>query len=163
MKRFDLMMDVNLRGTFVCSQACLPHLAKAANPAYSDPLSAARYARQVVRSVRGLHHGEIWYEYVRARHGGGISPVGVSRSTRSGRVPSSATAALQVIPGAEPERGRTPEIMADAACIFLTRDSRTTTGNFFIDEEVLAEAGMTDLSGYAISPGMPLRTDLFLD
>jgi citronellol/citronellal dehydrogenase len=70
---------------------------------------------------------------------------------------------LQVIPGAEAERGRTPEIVADAAVYILTQDSHTTTGNFFIDEEVLAEAGITDFSGYAVSPGMPLRTDVFLD
>ena len=73
------------------------------------------------------------------------------------------TAALQIIPGAEPERGRTPEIMADAAWQILTRDSRTTTGNFFIDEEVLAEAGVTDFEKYAVSPGKPLRGDFFLD
>jgi citronellol/citronellal dehydrogenase len=74
-----------------------------------------------------------------------------------------ATVALQVIPDAEPERGRKPEIMADAAWHILTRDSRATTGNFFIDDEVLAAAGITDLSGYAVAPGTPLRGDLFLD
>jgi citronellol/citronellal dehydrogenase len=74
-----------------------------------------------------------------------------------------ATAALQVIPWAEAERGRTPEIMADAAWQILTRDSRSTTGNFFIDDEVLATAGVTDLSRYAVSPRTALRTDLFVD
>jgi citronellol/citronellal dehydrogenase len=59
--------------------------------------------------------------------------------------------------------GRTPEIVADAAAYILTQDSRTTTGNFFIDEEVLVETGVTDFSGYAVCPGMPLKTDLFLD
>ncbi len=74
-----------------------------------------------------------------------------------------ATAALQVIPGAEPERGRTPEIVADAAWHILTRSSRSTTGNFFIDDEVLAAAGITDLSRYAVAKGQPLRSDLFID
>jgi citronellol/citronellal dehydrogenase len=74
-----------------------------------------------------------------------------------------ATAALQVIPGAEPQRGRKPEIVADAAWHILTRDSRSATGNFFIDEEVLASAGVTDFSHYAVTPGAPLRTDIFLD
>jgi citronellol/citronellal dehydrogenase len=74
-----------------------------------------------------------------------------------------ATAALQVIPGAEAERGRTPEIVADAAAYILAQDSRTTTGNFFIDEEVLTDAGITEFSAYAVSPGLPLRTDFFLD
>jgi citronellol/citronellal dehydrogenase len=74
-----------------------------------------------------------------------------------------ATAALQIIPGAEPERGRTPDIMADAAWQILTRDSRSTTGNFFIDDDVLAAAGVTDFGHYAVSPDKPLRGDFFLD
>jgi citronellol/citronellal dehydrogenase len=73
-----------------------------------------------------------------------------------------ATAALQVIPGAESERGRTPEIVADAAWHILTGSSRSTTGNFFIDDEVLAAAGITDLSRYAVAKGQPLRSDLFI-
>ena len=71
-------------------------------------------------------------------------------------------AALQIIPGAHPERGRTPEIVADAAHWVLTQDSRATTGNFFIDDEVLERAGVTDLSGYAMTPGEPLQMDFFL-
>jgi citronellol/citronellal dehydrogenase len=74
-----------------------------------------------------------------------------------------ATAALQVIPGAEPQRGRTPEIVADAAWHILTRDSRSTTGNFFTDEQVLTAAGVTDFSRYAVSPGTQLKSDIFLD
>ena len=74
-----------------------------------------------------------------------------------------ATAALQVIPGAEPERARTPEIGADAAWHILTRPSRSTTGNFFLDDEVLAQAGITDLSRYAVKPGAKLRPDIFID
>jgi citronellol/citronellal dehydrogenase len=73
-----------------------------------------------------------------------------------------ATAALQVIPGAEPECGRTPDIVADAAWHILTRDSRSTTGNFFIDDEVLASGGITDLTGYAVAKDKPLRPDLFV-
>ena len=68
-----------------------------------------------------------------------------------------------MIPGAEAERGRTPEIVAEAAQHILTRNGRTTTGNFFIDEEVLAQAGVTDFSAYAVAQGQPLKTDLFLD
>jgi citronellol/citronellal dehydrogenase len=80
-----------------------------------------------------------------------------------GRGQLSRTAALQVIPGAEAERARTPEIVADAAWHILTRNSRDATGNFFIDDEVLAAAGITDLSGYAVAKGMPLKADLFLE
>jgi citronellol/citronellal dehydrogenase len=74
-----------------------------------------------------------------------------------------ATAALQVIPGANAERGRRPEIVADAAHWVLTQNSRESTGNFYIDDEVLARAGVTDLSGYAVKPGEALRMDFFLD
>jgi citronellol/citronellal dehydrogenase len=74
-----------------------------------------------------------------------------------------ATAALQIIPGARPEAGRTPEIMADAAHIVLTRDSRSLTGRFLLDEEVLREAGVTDFEHYAVKRGETLRIDLFLD
>jgi citronellol/citronellal dehydrogenase len=74
-----------------------------------------------------------------------------------------ATAALGIIRGADPERARTPAIMGDAAWQILTRDSRTTTGNFFIDEQVLKDAGVTDFSRYAVAPGAGLRTDLFVD
>jgi citronellol/citronellal dehydrogenase len=74
-----------------------------------------------------------------------------------------ATAALQMIPAVQPQRGRKPEIMANAAWHILTRDCRSTTGNFFIDDEVLAAAGVTDLSRYAMTPGADLIPDIFLD
>jgi citronellol/citronellal dehydrogenase len=74
-----------------------------------------------------------------------------------------ATAALQIIPGAQSEAGRKPEIMADAAHRVLTTDSRARTGRFLIDEDVLREAGVTDFTGYAVHPGEALRVDLFLD
>ncbi|MGO4880064.1 MAG: SDR family oxidoreductase [Bryobacteraceae bacterium] len=162
MKRFDLMMGVNLRGTFVCSQACLPHLAHASNPhilTLSPPLNmSAKWFAPCVA-------------YTMAKYGMSMCVLGMAEEFRRQGIAVNAlwprtiisTAALQIIPGAEPERGRTPEIMADAAWQILTRDSRTTTGNFFIDEEVLAEAGVTDFEKYAVSPGKPLRGDFFLD
>jgi citronellol/citronellal dehydrogenase len=162
MKRYDLMMGVNTRGTFLCSQACLPHLKKAANPhilMLSPPLD--------MRAKWFAPHPA----YTMAKYGMSMCVLGMSEEFRSAGVAVNAlwprtiiaTAALQVIPGAEPERGRTPEIVADAAWHILTRDSRSATGNFFIDDEVLAEAGMTDLSRYAVSEGKALRADLFLD
>jgi citronellol/citronellal dehydrogenase len=162
LKRFDLMMDVNLRGTYVCSQACLPYLAKAQNPhilTLSPPLD--------VRAKWFAPH----VAYTIAKYGMSMCVLGMAEEFRPLGIGVNAlwprtiiaTAALQVIPGAEAERGRTPEIVADAAAYIFTQDSRSTTGNFFIDEEVLAEAGITDFSGYAVSSGMPLRTDLFLD
>jgi citronellol/citronellal dehydrogenase len=162
LKRFDLMMDVNLRGTYVCSQACLPYLAKAANPhilTLSPPLDmrAQWFAPHVAYTI--------------AKYGMSMCVLGMAEEFRPLGVAVNAlwprtiiaTAALQVIPGAEAGRGRSPEIVADAAAYILTQESRTSTGNFFIDEEVLAKAGMTDFSAYAVSPGLPLRTDLFLE
>jgi len=162
MKRFDLMMGVNVRGTFLCSQACLPHLKKAANPhilTLAPPLnlSARWFAPHVAYSI--------------AKYGMSLCVLGMAEEFRGAGIAVNAlwprtliaTAALQVIPGVEAERGRKPEIVADAAWQILTRDSRTTTGNFFIDEEVLASAGVTDFSPYAVTPGAELMPDLFLE
>jgi citronellol/citronellal dehydrogenase len=162
MKRFDLMLGVNLRGTFLCSQACLPHLVKATNPhilTLSPPLNmSAKWFAPCVA-------------YTMAKYGMSMCVLGMAEEFRRQGIAVNAlwprtiiaTAALQIIPGAEPERGRTPDIMADAAWQILTRDSRTTTGNFFIDDDVLAGAGVTDFSHYAVSPDKPLRGDFFLD
>jgi len=162
MKRYDLMMGVNTRGTFLCSQACSPHLKKAPNPhilMLSPPLDmrAKWFAPHVA--------------YTMAKYGMSMCVLGMAEEFRSIGIGVNAlwprtiiaTAALQVIPGAEVERGRTPAIVADAAWQILTRDSRSTTGNFFVDDEVLAAAGVTDLSRYAVSPGKSLRADRFVD
>jgi citronellol/citronellal dehydrogenase len=162
MKRFDLMMGVNMRGTFLCSQACLPHLAKAANP-------------HILTLSPPLDMRAKWFApclaYTMAKFGMSMCVLGMAEEFRGQGIAVNAlwprtiiaTVALQIIPGAEPERGRTPDIMADAAWQILTQDSRTTTGNFFIDEDVLTAAGVTDFPRYAVSPGKPLRRDLFLD
>jgi citronellol/citronellal dehydrogenase len=162
MKRFDLMMGVNLRGTFLCSQACLPHLSKAPNPhilTLSPPLNmkASWFAPHVA--------------YTMAKYGMSMCVLGMAEEFRPLGIAVNAlwprtiisTAALQVIPGAEPERGRTPQIVAEAAARILSRDSDATTGNFFLDDEVLAQEGITDLSSYAVTPGLPLISDFFLD
>jgi citronellol/citronellal dehydrogenase len=162
LKRFDLMMGVNLRGTYVCSQACLPHLAKAANPhilTLSPPLDM--HAKWF-----GSH-----VAYTIAKYGMSMCVLGMSEEFRPLGIAVNAlwprtiiaTSALQAISGVKPEHGRTPEIVADAAAYILTQDSRTTTGNFFIDEKVLTHAGVSDFSGYAVTPGLPLQTDLFVD
>lgn len=162
MKRFDLLMAVNLRGTFLCSQACLPHLAKAENPhilTLSPPLDmrAKWFAPHVAYTI--------------AKYGMSMCVVGMAEEFRHAGIAVNAlwprtiiaTSALQVIPGANSEHGRKPEIVAEAAWHILTRDSRLTTGNFFIDEEVLATAGITDLTPYAVVPANPLKSDLFVD
>src|ERR1700690_3832145 len=156
MKRYDLMIGVNARGTFLCSQACLPHLKKASNPhilTLSPPLD--------MRPKWFAPH----LAYTMAKYGMSMCVLGMAEEFRGAGIAVNAlwprtiiaTAALQIIPGAEPERGRKPEIMADAAWHILTGDSRAATGNFFIDDEVLAAAGIVDLSSYAVSPGKRLR------
>ncbi len=167
MKRLDLMFGVNVRGTFLCAQACLPHLRKSAaggrNPhilTLSPPLNLdAKWFRDHVA-------------YTMAKYGMSMCVLGMAEEFRADGIavnalwPRSviATAAIAMIPGAgaQTDRMRRPEIMADAAHAVLVRDARTTTGNFFIDDEVLAAAGITDLDRYAVKPGAPLLPDLFL-
>ncbi len=163
LKRFDLMFAVNVRGTFACSQACLPHLKKAANP-------------HILTLSPPLNLNPRWFKdhvaYTIAKYGMSMCVLGMAEEFRSAGVAVNAlwprtviaTAALAMLGGRiRPEQCRTPEILADAAHSILTRDSRSCTGNFFIDEVVLAEAGITDLERYAVQPGTPLFPDLFLD
>ena len=167
MKRFDLMFGVNVRGTFACSQACLPHL-KAAAAAGRNP--------HILTLSPPLNLDPKWFRghvaYTMAKYGMSMCVLGMAEEFRADGIgvnalwPRSviATAAVAMIPGAaeETDRMRRPEIVADAAIAILTRDARTTTGRFFIDEEVLAEAGIADLERYAVRPGTPLLPDLFL-
>ena len=163
MKRFDLMWGVNARGTFACSQAAIPHLKKAPNPhilTLSPPLN--------LDPKWFKHHGA----YTMAKYGMSLCVLGMAEEFRGDGIAVNAlwprtviaTAALAMLGGRiQPENCRKPEIMADAAHLILTRDSRSETGNFYIDDEILASAGVTDLSGYAVQPGTRLLTDLFLD
>jgi citronellol/citronellal dehydrogenase len=161
-KRFDLMMGVNTRGTFLCSQACLPHLKRATNPhilTLSPPLNLSPrwFAPHVAYTI--------------AKYGMSLCVLGMAEEFRSVGVAVNAlwprtivaTAALQMIPGVDPGWGRKPEILADAAHWILTQPSRSVTGNFFIDEDVLKRAGATDLSTYAVDPRKALTPDIFLD
>jgi citronellol/citronellal dehydrogenase len=162
MKRFDLMMGVNLRGTYLCSRACLPHLKRAANP-------------HILTLSPPLNMNPRWFgphvAYTIAKYGMSMCVLGMAEEFRRDGIAVNAlwprttiaTAALQVIPGAQPEAGRTPAIMADAAHAVLIRDSRSLTGRFLLDEEVLREAGIGDFEPYAMKRGETLRIDLFLD
>ena len=162
-KRFDLMFGVNVRGSFLCSQACLPHLKKAANPhilTLSPPLNMkAKWFKNHVA-------------YTIAKYGMSMCVLGMAEEFRKDGVAVNAlwprtviyTAAIAMLGGlVKAENCRKPEILADTAHLILTSDSRSHTGNFYIDDEVLAQAGITDLSVYAVKPGEPLLPDIFLD
>lgn len=162
MKRVDLMMSVNVRGTFLCTQACVPHLKKARNP-------------HVLMISPPLALDPKWFAphvaYTIAKYGMSLCVLGMAEEFRADGIAVNAlwprtliaTAALAVIEGTSTAGSRKPEIVADAAHVILTRASRNGTGQFLIDDEVLAAAGVTDLDRYAVVPGSPLRTDLFLD
>ena len=162
MKRYDLMNDINARGTYLCSQACLPYLKRAANP-------------HILTLSPPLNLNPRWFAphvaYTIAKYGMSMCVLGMAEEFRRDGIAVNAlwprtviaTAAIQMIPGTDAQKCRKPRIVADAAHAILVRDSRSTSGNFFIDEEVLREEGVADFSGYAVAPGEPLLPDLFLD
>jgi len=166
-KRFDLMFDVNVRGTFLTSQAAIPHLRASAeagrNPhilTLSPPLS--------MKAKWFQHH----VAYTMAKYGMSMCVLGMSEEFRKTGIAVNAlwprtaidTAALQMIPGIDTAACRTPEILADAAYVILNHISKETTGNFFVDDEVLASVGITDLEKYSVVPGTTdFLFDFFLD
>ncbi|PNU21836.1 short chain dehydrogenase [Geothermobacter hydrogeniphilus] len=162
-KRYDLMHQVNTRGTFLCSQACLPYLQRADNP-------------HILNLSPPLNMNPRWFgphvAYTMAKYGMSMCVLGMAEEFREAGVAVNAlwprtviaTAALAMLGGVvKPEQCRTPEILADAAHAILCRDSRDCSGNFFIDEQVLAEEGIDNLERYAVQPGAELMTDLFLE
>ena len=164
LKRFDLMQQINARGTFVVTRACLPHLRESDHGhvlTLSPPLSADR------RWLRG--HSA----YTLSKMGMTMITLGVAADEAESGIGANclwprtmiATAAVQNLLGGDEAmaRSRVPDIVADAAYEILKRDPRECTGNVFIDDEVLAEAGVTDLDGYAGKPGADLALDIFVD
>ena len=166
-KRFDLMFDVNVRGTFLTSQAAIPHLRESAeagrNPhilTLSPPLSMkAKWFKNHVA-------------YTMAKYGMSMCVLGMSEEFKRDGIAVNAlwprtaidTAALQMIPGVDTAACRTPEILSDSAYIILNRNSKECTGNFFVDDEVLASEGITDLEKYSVVPGTKdFLLDFFLD
>ena len=165
LKRYDLMQDVNTRGTFVVSKACIPHLRKAENPhvlTLSPPLSLDP----------NWFKGHVGYTV--SKFGMSMCTLGMAEEFRSDGIAFNslwprtliATAAVQNLLGGDEamRRSRRPEIVADAAHAILTRSSREATGNFFLAEDVLAEEGITDLRPYSYAgPESELIADLFVD
>jgi citronellol/citronellal dehydrogenase len=163
MKRFDLMHQINTRGTYLCSQACLPHLLKAENPHLLNMAPPLALKPQ-------YFSGHL--AYTMAKFGMSLCVLGMAEEFREQGVAVNAlwprtmiaTAAVANLLGGEAslQGCRTAEIMADAAHAILTRPSRSCTGNYFLDEEVLRAEGVSDFARYAVVPGAPLIEDIFL-
>ncbi len=163
MKRFDLMHQINTRGTYACTQACLPHLMKADNP-------------HVLNISPPLNLHPRWFKdhvaYTMAKYGMNMCVLGMAEEFRSKGVAFNAlwprtaiaTAAIKML-GGDPmmQHSRKPEIMADAAHAILVKDARECTGNFFIDDDVLRAEGVTDFRAYAVDPAVDPMPDFFLD
>ncbi|EPJ43772.1 MAG: short chain dehydrogenase [Osedax symbiont Rs2] len=162
MQRFDLMHQVNTRGTYAVSQACLPHLLKADNP-------------HILNLSPPLNMDPKWFKkhgaYTIAKYGMSLCVLGMAAEFAERGVAVNAlwpktviyTAALAALGDlVNKENCRTPQIVADSAYCILTRDARDCSGNFFIDEQVLQESGVSDFSKYAVAPGKRLIADLFL-
>ncbi|HET7261891.1 MAG TPA: NAD(P)-dependent oxidoreductase [Casimicrobiaceae bacterium] len=161
MKRFDLMHGVNARGTFACTQACLPLLLKSPNP------HVLTLAPPPTLDPRwwGPHVG-----YTLAKMGMSFVTLGLAQEFASQGVAVNAlwprtviaTEALRMLPDLDERRCRKPDIVADAAHAIVVAPSRARTGRFLIDEEVLREEGVTDFAAYAVDPSVPPLPDLFL-
>ena len=162
-KRFDLMFDVNVRGTFLTSQAVIPYLRESAK-ADRNP--------HILTLSPPLSMSPKWFKshvaYTMSKYGMSMCVLGMAEEFKRDGIAVNAlwprtaidTAALQMIPGVDTDFCRKPEILSDTAYIILNRDSKTTTGNFFVDDEVLASEGITDLEKYSVKPG---TTDFLLD
>jgi citronellol/citronellal dehydrogenase len=162
MKRYDLMQEVNARGSFLCAQACLPYLLQAPNPhilALAPPpsLDPRWWAPHAAYTL-----AKMGMSFVTLGLAAEFGPRGVAVNALWPRT-IIATDALNMIPGIDIARCRRPEIVADAAHAVLVRDAAGFHGRFLVDEEVLREAGTVDFSGYAIDPAQPPLPDLFLD
>ena len=163
MKRYDLMHSVNVRGTFVCSQACIPHLKRSSNP-------------HILNNSPPLNMEARWFAphvaYTMSKFGMSMCVLGMAEELRSDGIAVNAlwprtviaTAAVQNLLGGDSTiRGsRKPEIMADAAYAILLKPSREFTGNFCIDDEVLRKEGVTDFAKYQSVPGADLIPDFFI-
>lgn len=166
-KRFDLMFDVNVRGTFLTSQAALPFLRQSAQ-AGRNP--------HILNLSPPLSMKPIWFKnhvaYTMAKYGMSMCVLGMAEEFKRDGIAVNAlwprtvidTAALQMIPGIDALAGRKPEILADAAHVIFNRNSKECTGNFFVDDELLASEGVTDLEKYSVTPGTKdFLLDFFLD
>lgn len=163
-KRFDLMHGIQVRGTFLICKACIPHLKKSSNP-------------HILNLSPPLNLNPKWFAqhlaYTMSKYGMSMIVLGLAEELKGDKIAVNAlwpkttiaTAAVQNLLGGDAlmKMSRTPEIVADAAYAILSKPSAECTGNFFIDEEVLSKAGVTDFSKYAVDASQKLMRDIFLD
>jgi citronellol/citronellal dehydrogenase len=163
-KRFDLMHDINVRGTFFVTRACIPHLKRSSNP-------------HILTLSPPINLNPKWFAghvaYTLTKYNMSMMAIGWAAELKQYRIASNAlwprttidTAAVRNLLGGEAlaKMSRTPEILADAAFYILTKPSADCTGNCFTDEEVMAKEGITDLAHYSVVPGANLYRDLFID
>ncbi|MEC7860232.1 MAG: NAD(P)-dependent oxidoreductase [Pseudomonadota bacterium] len=164
MKRFDLMQQINIRGTFLVSKTCIPYLKKSDNP-------------HILNLSPPLNLTARWFAphcaYTIAKYGMSMCVLGMAEEFKEQGIAVNAlwprtaiaTAAVKNLLGGDEmiKHSRIPEIMADAAYCILTKKSTEFTGQFCIDDEILLESGVSDLSAYSVEPGVDLVPDFFLD
>ena len=163
MKRFDLMHDINVRGTYLCSKRCLPYLKKSSNP-------------HILNLSPPINLKPKWFEnftaYTMSKYAMSMVTLGMSSEYKKYNIAVNSlwtktainTSAISMLGGiVTPEQCRKPEIVSDAAYVILSKNSSECTGNFFIDEFVLREEGEKDFDKYAVKPGSKLFEDLYLD
>ena len=162
-KRYDLMHDINVRGTFMVSKCCIPYLKKGSNP-------------HILNLSPPINMDKKWFAghlaYTMSKYNMSMIAYGLSEELKKYKIAANTlwprttidTAAVRNLLGGEAlaKMSRTPDIIADAAYYILSKPSDECTGNFFIDEDVLAKEGITDLNHYSVVPGARLYTDLFL-
>ncbi|MBO9683044.1 MAG: NAD(P)-dependent oxidoreductase [Flavisolibacter sp.] len=163
-KRFDLMMDIEIRGTFFMCKTCIPHLKKSANA-------------HILNLSPPINLNPKWFAqhlaYTIAKYGMSMMVLGLAEELKPHKIAANAlwpqttiaTAAVQNLLGGDflMQMSRTPEIVAEAACHILRRPATDCTGNFFIDEDVLKQEGITDFEKYAVNSQQKLMKDIFLD
>ena len=162
MKRFDLMQQVNARGSFLCAQACLPHLLQAPNPHILTLAPPPNLDPKWWAPHTGYTLAKMGMSFVTLGLAGEFGRQGVAVNALWPRTVI-ATDAINMIPGVDARNCRTPQIVADAAHAVLVREARGFHGRFLIDEDVLREAGVTDFAPYAVDASQILLPDLFLD
>ena len=162
-KRFDLMHDINVRGTFFVTKACIPHLKKAENP-------------HILTLSPPINMDPKWFDkhvaYTITKFSMSMMTIGWAKELKKDRIAANAlwprttidTAAVRNLLGGQvlANMSRTVDILADAAYYILRQSSAECTGNLFVDEQVLAKEGITDLEKYSVVPGAQLYTDLFV-